>query len=236
MENPIDMLHSINKNEYRSDESLVTFLNPYSYIFYRKNLDLFSGFNRVFIDGAGLVQMLKIIGIKQERLSFDMTSLAPIVFKDAIKNDKRVFFVGARPEEIKQFINVIKKEFPGLTIAGFRDGYFKDKQERSGVISEINKLNPDIIVAGMGTPYQEQFLIDLRNVGWKGSGYTCGGFFHQTAKGIGYYPEFYNKYNLRWLYRMIDEPKLISRYMIDYPKSILLFFIDAIRYKCRKTP
>ena len=87
----------------------------------------------------------------------------------------------------------------------------------------------------MGTPFQEQFLVDLKNLGWIGAGYTCGGFIHQTAANIKYYPEFFNTYNLRWLYRMIDEPKLIKRYLILYPKSTFLFFFDFIIYKFLKT-
>jgi N-acetylglucosaminyldiphosphoundecaprenol N-acetyl-beta-D-mannosaminyltransferase len=84
----------------------------------------------------------------------------------------------------------------------------------------------------MGSPNQENFLIELANEGWNGSGYTCGGFFHQTSKkGIQYYPTWCDKYNLRWMYRMYDEPKLIKRYVWHYPIFIFIFIFDMIVYK-----
>lgn len=41
---------------------------------------------------------------------------------------------------------------------------------------QINELNPDLVVVGMGAPLQEKFLVDLVGLGWRGRGYTCGVF------------------------------------------------------------
>src|SRR5699024_11035171 len=102
-----------------------------------------------------------------------------------------------------------KREFPELKVCGTRHGFFTNVQERNDVIAELAEKNPSIMVVGMGTPAQEKFLVDLKAAGWMGKGYTCGGFLHQTARGgTQYYPEWMNRMNLRWLYRMIDEPKL----------------------------
>lgn len=212
---------------------IATFINPHSYLFYRKNIDLFQKYDNLYIDGIGLVYLLRLVRIKVHRSSFDMTSLAPIVFNECITKHKKIYFIGSTEGAILQFIKVIKGAFPGLNIIGYRNGYFTDKTERENSLKHIIELNPDLVVIGMGTPFQEQFLIDLKETGWGGTGYTCGGFIHQTAKGINYYPDFYNKYNLRWLYRMIDEPKLIKRYLILYPKAILYFLYDVMSYKLK---
>ena len=69
----------------KKPSKLLTFLNPYSYLLARKEKELFEKFN-IFIDGMLLVKVLNLFGFKNiERQSFDMTSLAPIVFKKAIK-------------------------------------------------------------------------------------------------------------------------------------------------------
>ena len=83
----------------------------------------------------------------------------------------------------------------------------------------------------MGTPLQEQFLLSLQASGWSGKGYTCGGFLHQTASQINYYPYWINRLGLRAFYRMYDEPKLVKRYFIDYPKAIVIIFYDLIKYR-----
>ncbi len=208
---------------------IYTFINPYSYMLLRKS-SVISKFDRIFVDGILLVKLFNVFGISTKRKSFDMTSLAPQVFDFCIKNKLKIYFIGSTHDSINSFIEEIKKSYSELNIIGYRNGYFLDGSERNLVVNTVRELNPDFVIAGMGTPYQEEFLIQLKTSGWKGSGYTCGGFIHQTAKGIKYYPKFYNKYNLRWLYRMIDEPKLIKRYFFQYPKSIFLFLFDMIRY------
>jgi exopolysaccharide biosynthesis WecB/TagA/CpsF family protein len=214
----------------KSDKNLITFLNPYSYILARQNKELFENFN-IKIDGILLVKILNLFGFKNVcRESFDMTSLAPIVFENAIKEKKSLYIIGTKPQIIDEAIKNIKNLYPELNIIGYRDGYFNNDEDRDKTLRKIKELNPDIVICGMGTPLQEKFLVDLKNMGWKGIGYTCGGFLHQTATNINYYPKWIDKLNLRWLYRIYDEPKLFKRYFFEYPKFIFWFIFDYIKY------
>jgi len=220
--------------EQKNEKKLVTFLNPYSYLFARNKIGLFKNFN-IKIDGIILVKTLNIFGFKNIiRESFDMTSMAPLVFEESIKTKKSIYFIGTKPEIIDKAADNIKEQFPELNIIGYRDGYIKE-EERNEVLKSIITLNPDILICGMGTPVQEQFLIDLQKSGWSGTGYTCGGFLHQTANSIKYYPNWVNKYNLRALYRIYDEPVLLKRYLFEYPKFVYYFFVDYINYKFVKS-
>ena len=143
------------------------------------------------------------------------------------KNDYKLFFIGTKPKIIDISIKKIKSKYKNLKIIGYRDGYI-DIAERKKILVNIKNLNPDIVICGMGTPLQEQFLLDLKSIGWDGIGFTCGGFLHQTAKKLEYYPKYIDKYNLRWLYRIFDEPKLIKRYTVDYIKFVFIFVYDFI--------
>ena len=210
-----------NKN---NNKMITTFLNPFSYLLARSNKDQLSHFN-INIDGGLLVILLNLFGFKYKRKSFDMTSLAPVVFNDAIKNNKSLYFIGSKPKVIDLAIKNIQDQFPKLNICGYRDGYINDN-EIVVVLDIINSLKADYVICGMGTPLQEQFLIDLKNSGWTGKGYTCGGFLHQTAAGIRYYPNWVNTLGLRAFFRMYDEPKLIRRYFIDYPHAIIIIIFD----------
>ncbi len=212
-----------------TDKGITTFVNPHSYLLLRKSNNI-NYIDTIYIDGYLLVKLFGVIGIKVSRKSFDMTSLAPKVFKECIKKNKTIYFIGSKKNEITKFISVIKLGYPKLNILGKRNGYFNNTDERCTEIDKIIKINPDVVVCGMGTPFQESFLIDLKNKGWNGTGYTCGGFIHQTANKLEYYPDFYNKNNLRWLYRIIDEPKLFRRYAIVYPKAIFIFVLDTLKH------
>ena len=90
--------------------------------------------------------------------------------------------------------------------------------------------DPNIVIAGMGSPLQEHFLISLRKKGWGGLGFTCGAFIKQTAKNINYYPKVFDKFHFRWLYRLFDEPKLFGRYFFEYPKVLLELILFKLKY------
>lgn len=212
-------------------KKLTTFLNPYSYLLARKETNIFSRCN-IEIDGIALVVLMNIFKLgRYKRKSFDMTSLAPEVFSNAIENAQSVYLIGTSEELIFQAVRNIQTAFPGLNIIGYRNGYFKNEEERKSVLNEVKSSKPDIVICGMGTPLQENFLIALEDLGWNGNGYTCGGFLHQMASKVRYYPKWIDEFNLRWLYRMYDEPKLIYRYTIEYPKFLMIFIYDYIVYK-----
>lgn len=216
------------------NDGLNFFLNPYSYLFFRKNHYIIKNADSIMIDGF-LLKVLYNFFLSGciERKSFDMTSLAESVLANAELENKTISFIGSNENEINNFIKIISKRYPMLHIVFFRNGYFAN-QQRTEVINSIKKINPDIVIAGLGVPLQELFLIDLRKNGWRGTGFTCGGFIHQTSKGIQYYPDWINKFNLRWLYRIYDEPKLFRRYTIDYTKFLFLFFYDVFSFKISK--
>lgn len=204
-----------------------TFVNPYSYLILRKNSEVLNGVDRILVDGQLMVRLLKWLGLSNiTRNSFDMTSLAPIIFQNTIDSKGTICFVGSKAEEIEASMVVIGKAYPELNIVYFRDGYFSSS-ERAIELKKILSLSPDMVIAGLGTPRQEEFLIDLKRLGWAGTGFTCGGFLHQTASsGLEYYPAWMDKLNLRWLYRIYDEPVLFKRYFWEYPKAVIHIIYD----------
>ena len=115
-----------------------------------------------------------------------------------------------------------------MKIAGYRNGYFIDKNDRKKAIADIIGLDSDFTIIGMGSPLQEQFALDLKKSGYNGVVFTCGGFLHQTARGIKYYPEWVNKYNLRAFYRLFHEKGLwgrLNNVLIEFP---ILFTFDTV--------
>jgi exopolysaccharide biosynthesis WecB/TagA/CpsF family protein len=199
---------------------LITFLNPHSYTLAVKKAELFEGFDFIAPDGILTVMalnLLKAAPFKVKRFSCDMTSVVPYVFNIAIENKLNVFFLGTDASGIKESVDVFRNSFPDLNIAGFRNGYFSSLQERDEAIASIVKLNPDMIFVGMGTILQESMVLDLRKAGYPGAVYTCGGFLHQTKREINFYPEFVDKLNLRFFYRIFKEEGVLKRSIKTYP-------------------
>jgi N-acetylglucosaminyldiphosphoundecaprenol N-acetyl-beta-D-mannosaminyltransferase len=211
------------------NKGIITFLNPYSYLLLRYRKDLLKEFDVIYIDGEWLCKFLRwfrIINLK--RRSFDNSSLAPVVFKNAEREHLKVSIVGTDKDSIYKFVEYMKLSYPKINIVYSRDGYFNDESEIDEAILNVKNRNSDILIVGMGAIKQEEFLVKVKNTGWNGVGFTCGGFLHQTAnKGHEYYPTWIDRYNLRYLYRMWDEPKLIKRYTLDYITFVLLFLRDT---------
>lgn len=219
--------------EVRKINGLTTFLNPYSYMILRNSSFDLSRFDSICVDSFYFAKLFNIIfGTKIDRLSFDFTSLASPVLQHIIENDRSVWFVGSTEEVIQEFTTKIRKRYPQLHVIGFGHGHFSSDEQRESAVKHIASRAPEYLICGMGAGNQEKFLAELRQSGWNGRAFTCGGFFHQEASTYkNYYPKFFDKTNTRWLYRIMDEPKLMFRYGFAYPIAICLFLIDCVSLK-----
>ena len=206
----LDMSHILTKQGV-----VYTFLNPVSYLDAINYKYLFDKFDGIFADGSILVgAILSLYGEKVRRYSFDMTSIAPMLFKYAEDNGKTVYIVASRQEQVEKAAEILKQRYPALSFVGLRNGYFENEQAIDDEVKKIVSVNPDFLIVGMGIIKQETFLVQVKEAGFQGIGFTCGGFIHQTAQDqIDYYPAWIDKYNLRFLYRMYKEPHTRKRYI-----------------------
>lgn len=208
-----------------------TCVNPYSYHLVRHHAKLYDSMDGLFVDGMTMCWLIYLLwGKRVPRLSFDMSGIAVDLF--SYLNNKEIsssiYFLGTKQGVLEKTIQQFRKCYPEMKIAGYRNGYFIDNEDRKRAIANIIQSNCDFAVIGMGSPLQEQFALDLKNSGYRGNVFTCGGFLHQSSKRINYYPEWINKYNLRSFYRLFHEKGLWGRLynvLIEFP---ILFTFDTI--------
>ncbi|MEQ8478623.1 MAG: WecB/TagA/CpsF family glycosyltransferase [Fulvivirga sp.] len=208
---------------------LITYINNYSYLHFRRQPELFKKFDFITSDGI-IFRLLLLLFYKKKtpRISPDFSSYFKEVFLKIDKNKNSIFIWGADEIALNLAIDNIKEQYPNISIVGHQNGYLS-KEDTQLEMKKIAKLNPNYIFVGMGTPKQEEVILGIKNEGWKGIGITCGAFISQIATNLNYYPSIINDLNLRWLYRVYKEPKLISRYLILYPKAIIVFTYDYFR-------
>lgn len=194
---------------------IYTFLNPVSYLTALDHQSLFEKFDGVFADGSILVSAIRLLyGKKVRRVSFDMTSLAPCLLAYAEANAKTIYIVASAQNQVEKAVKIFKEQYPGLRMVGYRNGYFASEEEKQIEAKRIVELNPDFLIVGMGALMQEKFLLKVKDSGYQGVGFTCGGFIHQTAENqMCYYPEWIDQMNLRFLYRMYKEKHTRKRYV-----------------------
>ena len=209
-------------NQYSDEQifenrgKIYTYLNPVSYLTALDNKELFGQMDGIFADGGLLVKAIKMVyGKAVTRRSFDMTSMAPELFAYAEEHGKTIYIVASKQEQVEKAVEIFRKRYPKVRFAGYRNGYFSSEEEMDNEARHITELNPDFLIVGMGALMQETFLLKVKNVGYQGIGFTCGGFIHQTSRNeIDYYPAWVDKTNLRFVYRMWKEPHTRKRYVM----------------------
>ncbi len=201
---------------FESKGKVYTFLNPVSYLTALDNKELFGQMDGIFADGGLLVKAIKMLYAKVvTRRSFDMTSMAPELFAYAVEHDKTIYIVASKQEQVEKAVEIFQERYPEVKFAGYRNGYFSSEEEMDKEAKHITELKPDFLIVGMGSLMQENFLLKVKNAGYLGIGFTCGGFIHQTSKNeIDYYPVWVDKTNLRFVYRMWKEPHTRKRYVM----------------------
>jgi N-acetylglucosaminyldiphosphoundecaprenol N-acetyl-beta-D-mannosaminyltransferase len=123
----------------------------------------------------------------------------------------KVFVLGASPQSNEAACRALTERFPGLTIAGRRDGYFKDSDE---VVESINESGADLLFVAMGSPRQE-FWINKHMPRLKTS--FCmgvGGSLDVVSGTAKRAPVLFQCTGTEWLYRLITQPSRLSRQLV----------------------
>lgn len=238
----IDFLRSRHINVAEALESgemqgkTIVYINPLNYFYFRKLKDIPS---EVWYYADGFM-MSVVIGriILRSRLprqSFDYTGFAHDFFKHCERNKSRCVLAGGTEHELQNFGEKISAEYPDLQIINQVHGFFPVPEILSKI--DLNKVN--FVVLGLGNIKQESAALLLHgrrsSVSDQFTVLTCGGFISQTAKssGMHYYPVWFDRLNLRWLYRFVNEPRVISRVLFHYPKFLVVFIFDVFSNRCR---
>lgn len=171
---------------------------------------------RIVPDGIGVVKAAGMLGYPvKERVTG--VEISKCLLRMANKYKKSIYLFGAKPEVVGLLVKKIKKDFPNVIIAGYKDGYVKDKER---VFDEIVEAKPDIILVALGIPMQELLIDKNYDRFEKGIMIGVGGSFDVLSGMKKRAPEFFVKYNLEWLYRIIKEPKRIKRFFVSNVKFI----------------
>ncbi len=210
------------KFEVPSDRAmLVSFVNPHAV---RMTIDRpgyasdLAGMDVLLPDGNLLASSAsRQLGRVIRRESFDGNSLAPEVFAFCHAHALKIALVGGVAGVAEGAAAIFTKQFD-VNVVYSHSGFFCGGDEIGDCYNRMRTLGVDVVICGMGAPHQERFLLGLRDSGWKGLGFTCGGYLDQALNaGVKYYPEWVNRLNLRAPYRLLREPgRLWRRYLVEY--------------------
>src|SRR5437899_4165022 len=138
------------------------------------------------------------------------------------------YFLGGAPDCVNALREFFLKQNPRIQIVGIRDGYFSAEQEPE-IIAEINRLSPDFIWLGLGTPKQQAWVFRHKDKLHSGILLAVGFAFDGNAGSKPDAPDWMQRRGLTWVFRLWSEPLRLGARYLKY-NSIFLFYLlrDAI--------
>jgi len=125
---------------------------------------------------------------------------------------KTFYIVGASEEVLQNTIGKLRKEYKGIKIVNYRNGFIKTKHEEQLLIADITFFKPDIVFVAMGTPKQE-LLMEVMQKKHSAIYQGLGGSFDVYTGKLKRAPKLFLKFGVEWLYRLLLEPTRITRQM-----------------------
>ena len=139
----------------------------------------------------------------------------------------RVYCLGATPEVLGGVLGRIKREYPGIAIAGSHHGYFKESEE-GAVAAHIEAARPDILLIAMTSPRKERFLSRWSRQLAVPVCHGVGGSFDVFAGYVQRAPERWQRMGLEWLYRIKQEPRRLWKRYFTTNSAFVAMVVGAL--------
>jgi N-acetylglucosaminyldiphosphoundecaprenol N-acetyl-beta-D-mannosaminyltransferase len=180
-------------------------------------------------DGMPIVWASHLLGkpLKERVTGIDL--FESLMLRAAAKG-WRVFLLGAREEVVNSARQIYERKYPGLKVAGCRNGYWRPEEEPQ-VVEQIRSAQPDILAVAITSPKKEYFLrryqAELRIPFAMG----VGGTLDIAAGRIKRAPVWMQKSGFEWFYRFVQEPRrMFMRYFFEDMAFFWLLVKEAIHH------
>ena len=145
----------------------------------------------------------------------------------------KVYLLGEERSVVESAKDRLNREFDRVEVVGCHHGLL-GRHEEERIVNEINRLKPDLLLVGLGTPLQEEWI--ARNSGRLNVRLCWGvGPLLRYIAGVNRRaPQWMISLNLEWLHRALKEPIAVFRQVfIECPSFLITYFIGRLRCNCK---
>jgi N-acetylglucosaminyldiphosphoundecaprenol N-acetyl-beta-D-mannosaminyltransferase len=182
----------------------------------------------VNVDGMPVVWASRLLGkpLKERVAGVDL--FEALMRRSAAKG-WRVYLLGAREEVVSEVKRLYEIKYPGLVVAGYRNGYWSEAEE-PGVVADITAARADLLFVAISSPKKEHFLGQYQGQMKIPFAMGVGGTFDVAVGRVKRAPVWMQKSGLEWFYRFLQEPRrMFRRYFIEDMAFFRLFLKEALR-------
>ena len=137
-----------------------------------------------------------------------------------------VFFLGGAEGVAADAAAILEARFPGLVVAGTRNGYFTSADEPA-IVDEIRASGAKLVFVGLGSPRQEFWLARNLRATLCGAGIGVGGSFDVLSGRVTRAPLVWQRAGLEWFYRLLREPRRFRR-QLALPYFVWLVVLERL--------
>jgi len=162
-----------------------------------------------YADGISVVRSIrkKYPGAQVSRVAG--ADLWEALMQRAGREGTPVFLVGGKPEILAQTEEKLRTQWQ-VNIVGRQDGYFNE-QQRQAVFERIHHSGAVMVTVAMGSPRQEVFMRDCRQVHPDALYMGVGGTYDVFTGHVKRAPKVWQNLGLEWLYRLLSQPSRLKR-------------------------
>lgn len=154
-------------------------------------------------DGVGaLLFIKKIKGYKSIKVD-----LPRIALEYSNLNKISLAIIGANEKNNERAFNAVKNDFPFIKLVGRLNGY----SNFENILEFLCISKPQILLFGLGSPKQEIMASKLIKIFPTLLIINCGGAIDVLSGSVKRAPNFIQKFNLEWLYRLVTQPQRFKR-------------------------
>jgi exopolysaccharide biosynthesis WecB/TagA/CpsF family protein len=186
----------------------------------------------VVADGMSVVWALKALGrpVAERVAGIDLMNT---LLEAASAQRLRVYLLGARQEVLDTLVAECKRRYPGLVMAGARNGYFGEA-DHAPIVEDIRASRPDLLFVGMPSPFKDVFCERHRDRLDVPVIMGVGGSFDVMAGVIARAPKAAQAMGLEWAWRLMKEPgRLWKRYLTTNSEFVWLVLREMWRSRAR---
>lgn len=204
-------------------------INPEMIMNAQKNpcfFEILNNSNLNIVDGVGVSLALKLQRIEQKPVrGVDFSRKLVGLAND---NNYKIGFLGAKEEVVLKTVENFKAQYPSLNVVYSHNGYFKSFDE---IKDEIIASQPQILLVALGSPKQEEIIVELKKYLQGCVMIGVGGSFDVFSGLVEESPEIYRKLGLEWLYRTIKQPERFKRIFPLLPMFLIKCIINIVLKK-----
>ena len=131
----------------------------------------------------------------------------------------RYYLLGTTRDSIVDAAREAAASFSNWQQVGFHHGYFQPG-DSAVVVEQINAARPDLLLVGMGSPLQEQWLVENHSGLEVPVCFSVGGLFDFWSGRRTRAPLLMRQWALEWLHIALTEPHKWRRYAFGAPRYL----------------